>query len=926
MVQKRKLIEVALPLEAISRASQTEKNRKVGKPQNLHHWWSRKPITSARALLLAQLINDPSSEPERFVGAEAIAQERERRHRLLARAVEWDEVSAPSGNLQRELASLLPENITVVDPFVGGGSLVLAAAQFGVNTRSSDLNPVAVLLTKALVEIPSRFVGVGPVSPDVRESKLGRWSAAQGLAADTEAYGDWMRREATDRIGMHYPKSNGRSVLAWVWSRTVTCQNPACAIEMPLASKWWLSKKRGKETFVVPTVVRDGSHPSGKRIKYTVERNPAGPAIDPPMSGKAGAVCVACSATASKDYIKSEGAAGRMGMALMAVVAEGDRTRLYYDANADDALAADVDRPDDVPEYELGHDPRNLWTPPYGLATFADLFTDRQLLAMATLSDLVDEARQRVLADALAAGMPVGATLSEGGRDATAYADAIAVYLALSVSRLADWSNALCSWEATGEVSQHLFTGQSIPMAWDVSEANVLGDGNSGSFSACLRSIVAPLKSSAIGGKHSVEQSDARKSPLAGAVVVTDPPYFDNISYADLSDFFYVWQRRTLANILPSIFGTVLVPKATELVANPYRAGGVEEASNGFMDGFRDVFEEIRTQADSEFPLVVYYASKSVEKNALGGGNSRWATILQAMVDSGWQVVRTWPLRTENASRAVAQGSNSLSTSTVLVLRPRPSTASATDRSGFLAALKGELDAALQDLQAGGVAPVDLPQAAIGPGIEVFSRYSVVREADGTAMSVRSALARINEVLDETLNEQEGDFDDSSRFAIAWYRQHGYGVGKFGDADNLARARNTSVDVMDREGILTSKAGSVQLIRPSDLIWDYDPVADQRTSNWEGLHHLIKVLERDGIAPAGDFLRAAISRPDRAVDPDLVVELAHLVFRIAEDSGWTKDALSFNNLVTSWPEINEVARTSKKSAQTQGAFEFDEDE
>lgn len=924
-MHKRKLIEVALPLEAISSASQAEKNRKVGKPQNLHHWWSRKPITSARALLLAQLIDDPSSDAEAFPNDALVRAERERRLQLIERSVAWNEVMGGASLLNRELAALLPDDAVVVDPFVGGGSLALAAAQFGLDSRSSDLNPVAVLLSKALVEIPSRFAGTAPVNPGiVAEQRIGSWTAATGLAADVEAYAAIMRERATAELGHLYPRVDGYQVLAWVWTRTVRCPNPACGVEMPLASKWWLSKKKGREVFVQPYIVEDNNDPSGRRVKYRVAAAPDEVPSEPPMVGSKGAICVSCGAAAPKDFIKDEGSAGRIGLALTAAVLEGKRRRIFVDPPEGHEELAAVPRSDDGPGQELGFDPRNLWTPAYGLKTFDDLFTSRQLLSLTTLARLVGEVRGEVVNHAVQAGMGLGSGLEAGGTGAQAYGDAVAIYLGLSVSRLADWSNSLCSWEATGEVSQHLFTGQSIPMAWDISEANVLGDGSSGSFAACVKSIVAPLRVSTVKGRHSVTQLEASRASLDGAVIVTDPPYFDNISYADLSDFFYVWQRLALKEVMPDLFGTVLVPKGPELVANPYRAGGVADASKLFVEGFREVFREIYDRANSDYPVVVYYASKSVEKNALGGGNSRWSSILQAIVDAGWQVVRTWPLRTENASRAVAQGNNSLSTSTVMVLRPRPAGAVATDRSGFLNALVLELNDALATLQSGRVAPVDLQQAAIGPGMEVFSRYGAVLEADGTPMPVASALARINDVLDQVMNEQEGEFDPVTRFAIAWFRLQGYSAGDYGDANNVANARDTSVATMERAGILTSRGGLVQLTRPSDLDLNYDVTTDASTGAWEVLHHLIRVLERDGIAPAGDFLRAALNRRDGAVQSDLVLDLSHLLFRIAEGNGWTKEALSFNTLVTSWPEIVEVARSAKKPLAQQGVFDFDE--
>jgi putative DNA methylase len=924
-VQKRTLIEVSVPLETINRASFAEKNRKVGKPQNLQKWWARKPITAARAMLLAQLIIDPASEPGKFSTPEAIEAERARLHALIGKSVEWDEIVRPTSATQNAISRVLPQ-VTIADPFVGGGSIPLAAQQFGIDSYSSDLNPVAVLLCKALVEIPSRFADSQPVAAQNRTNQLVKWRGASGLAVDVEAYGEWMLNEARCRIGANYPTIEGMHVLAWLWARSVECPNPACAIRLPLVSKWWLSKKKGNEAFIVPRIVPDPVEPTRSRFKFLIGHNPDSVPTSGRMSGRTGTECLACGSIVPIAHVRAEGVAGRLKLIPTAIVADGPSGRVYLPPCDEHIKAASVPRPDNVIAGEIAENPRWFSPPLYGMKEFTDLFTDRQLTALTVFSDLVAEARDLVLTDASEAGLPRGESLATGGNGAEAYADAIAVYLSLAVCRLANWSNNQCSWEANGEVSQEMYAGQAMGMAWDVSEANVLGQGNSGSFLACLRNIVGPLRLSRPCGHHRVDQADAREARLDGYVIATDPAYFDNIDYSDLSDFFYVWQRRMLSRILPELSATVLVPKSNELVANPYRSGSPEAASQAFVTGFEQVFNLFRAKVSTDYPVVVYYASKQAEPNALSGSNSRWATILQAMVNAEWQIVRTWPIRTENLSRIVAIGNNSISTSTVLVLRPRPAGAPAADLHGFLIELRRELSNALETFQAAGIAPVDLPQAAIGPGMSVFTRFRAVFDTDGTPMTVQSALARINEVIDQVYSEQEGDFDPTARFAIAWYRQHGYGVGKFGDANNLAQARDTSVDVMDRSGILRSRAGKVQLIKPEDMSADYDVVADLHTSNWEALHHLIKVLEHSGISAAGGFLKTALSRPDGVVDADLMKELAHLLFRIAEGNGWTKDALSFNSLVTSWPEILEAAGADKQPTTAQGSLDFHEED
>jgi putative DNA methylase len=611
----------------------------------------------------------------------------------------------------------------------------------------------------------------------------------------------------------------------------------------------------------------------------------------------------------------------------MAVVAEGSRTRVYVEPTPEHVSAAEIPRPTDAPAGEIPPQAPSFRVQAYGFKEYIDLFTPRQLTALTTFSDLVTEARERVLTDALAAGMPAGESLEAGGTGAAAYADAVGTYLGIITSRLTEYHCSLTTWASNPqmEILRNLFARQAIPMAWDFAEGNMLAQssGTQLRMTEAVSKVIAFLPASRDTG---ASQADAQSNPPSGCLISTDPPYYDNIGYSDLSDFFYVWLRRSLKPIYPDLLSTMLVPKKEELVANPYRHGGTDGAHEFFENGFREVFRRARESALPDFPITVYYAFKQAETTEAGEASTGWETLLEGMIRAGWAVTATWPVRSERGARMISTGTNALASSIVLALRPRPENAPRTDRRQFVAALQAELPGALKELQHGAIAPVDLPQAAIGPGMAVFSRFSAVLEPDGSKMSVRSALSRINEILDQVLNEQEGDFDATSRFAIAWYRQHGYGTGNFGDANNLANARNTTVDAMDRGGILTSRAGKVHLIKPSDLSADYDILADLHTSNWEALHHLVKTLEGEGIGPAGDFLRTALSRPDGAADADLIKELAHLLFRIAESNGWTKDALSFNTLVTSWPEISDAARADTSAASSQSAFDCDEED
>ena len=930
---KRKLIEVALPLEKINAESAREKSIRHGHPSTLHLWWARRPLAAARAVLFAQLVDDPSAHPDRYPTEEAQRARRAELHELLEQLVVWENTTDETllNRARKEIRDSCGGNPPpILDPFAGGGTIPLEAQRLGLEARASDLNPVAVLINKALIEIPPRFRDQPPVFPGLADTRS-TWRGAEGLAADVRAYGEWMREEAEKRIGHLYPKATlpdgtQAPVIAWIWARTVRCPNPGCGIEMPLVRSWWLGKKKGKEAYVVPRVVSDPSDPSGKRVGFEIGHHPGGPAMDGTMSARQGGVCLSCDSIVDKDHIKSEGLAERMGGVLMAVVAEGQRQRIYLPPTKEHIEAASVARPDDVPDQELGFDPRNLWTPAYGLTRFSDLFTNRQLVALTTFSDLVGEAREGVLADATVA--PRDARSSHSDLSVAEYADAVATYLGLVVSRLTDYQSAITTWASNPqmEILRNVFARQAIPMAWDFAEGNPFAT-SSGSLTRMLGAVTEALARTPAAETAWASQLDAIASIAQPALVSTDPPYYDNIGYSDLSDFFYVWLRRSLRTIYPSLLGTMVVPKAEELVANPYRHGGRDGAKAFFEGGFRQVFARAREWALPDFPITVYYAFKQSESDDSGEVSTGWETLLDGMIRSGWTITATWPMRSERTGRMISIDTNALASSIVLALRPRHEDAPTTDRAGFLAALHAELPDALRKLQQGGIAPVDLPQAAIGPGMAVFSRYAKVVESDGHPMTVHSALARINEILDQVLNEQEGDFDPTSRFAIAWYRQHGYTTGQFGDADNLARARNTSVAAMDRDQILISRAGKVALVKPADTDAGYDVAADEHTSAWEVLHHLIRLVQTEGMDPAGQMLAAAAARTHGPVNADLVKELSFLLFSVAEKNGWTADAVAFNTLATSWPDILTSARNLPPTSQpVQAAFTFEEDE
>ena len=930
----RKLIEVALPLDAINEQSAREKSIRKGHPSTLHLWWARRPLATARAVLFSQLVDDPSERYEEFLEAarsagdaepesaaeRAVEAERRRLFALITRMVDWDNIG--DEHLMREVREEIrrstgDEPPAVLDPFAGGGTVPLEAQRLGLEAHASDLNPVAVLINKALIEIPPRFAGRAPVSPGADDGTRS-WPGAHGLAEDVRRYGEWMREEARRRIGHLYPQAelpdgSRATVIAWIWARTVTCPNPACGIETPLVRSWWLGKKKGKEAYIVPTVV-------GDHVEYSIGHDPKlAPTKqeDGTISGRRGGVCIACGATISMDYVKAEGGRGRMSAQLCAIVAEGRRSRVYLPPNEAMASTARVHRPADVPSQSLPDDPRNFWTVAYGLDTFDKLFTARQLTALTTFSDLVGEARERALRDALAGGLEEGDRLEVGGTGAAAYADAVATYLGLAVSRLTDYSSALNTWANNPqmEILRNVFARQALPMAWDFAEGNPFAS-SSGSLSIMVKAVSEAVSRVPSVVTSRVLQADAASRDYRDAVISTDPPYYDNIGYSDLSDFFYVWLRRSLKDIHPSLFSTMLVPKAEELVANPYRHGGKDGARDFFEDGFRTVFANARRGANPDYPMTVYYAFKQSETTADGRTSTGWATILEGMIRSGWTITATWPMRSERGGRMTSVGTNALASSIVLVLRPRPEDAPMTDRRRLMRELRRTLPEAVETLRSGGIAPVDLAQAAIGPGMSVFSRYARVVGPDGTDMSVSEALAHINTVLDEVLSEQEGDLDADTRWCLTWYDAHGFAEGPYGDAETLASARNSSTDALKRSGILTSGGGRVGLIAPRDLPDDYDPRTDDRISHWEVALHLARALDQDGIDKAGRILSGAAQR---GLETDILQSLAYRLYSLAEHRGWSEDGLLFNALGSSWPEIVTAARsvnTTGTDAQT----------
>ncbi len=927
---RRKLIEVALPLAEVNDASAYDKLPGIGAhPKNMHQWWARLPLPTARAVLFASLVDDPSwtagSSEKSILEQDA---ERERLFQILRRLLSKKVSSETFEEARRELVKACAGELPAVfDPFCGGGSIPLEAQRLGFPAIAADLNPVAVLLTQAWIDLPLRFAATAPVNRDARRQmkvQTGGWRGAKGLAHDVQYYGRWIRDQAEKRIGHLYPKASlppelgggQTAVITWLWARTVQCPDPSCRATTPLARSFMLSSKNARQAWVRPIVDR-----SSRRVRFSVEIGSGSPPSG--TVGRKGAQCLFHEPRGPIDlkHVRKQGMERGLGVELMAVVAEGPKGRAYLPPDPSTTPALRVDELAVVEAarsgFLAGSTPERLTGGTcygYGLTSWGKLFTDRQLLALITLSDLVKAAIQRVRADAAAAGLPNDDKCIEaGGVGARAYAEAVGTYLSLALDRMADYNCGLSRWKASGEQQMQLFGRQAIPMVWDFAESNVFGSrgitwGNQVKYVA--DALEATFADGGASGKCA--QRDVAGDPgLATPVVVsTDPPYYGNIGYADLSDFFYCWLRRSLKEAYPQLFSTLLTPKAQELVATPYRFGGDrDKAKEHFESGFKSAFANLRRHLDARFPMTLYYAFKQEEEQEDDAGEDEsdlslttgWETFLEAVTGAGFQITATWPVRASQKWRLVATGTNALASYIVIACRPRSSTAALSTRQELVRELKRDLPDAVRRMQHGSIAPVDLAQASIGPGMAIYTKYAKVVEADGRAMSVRTALQLINQVLGEILAEKEGEFDGETRWCLQWFKQHAMSEGDFGEAELLSKAMDTSIDGLSELGVLRRGKGKVRLLRRDELEQGWNPVTDRRLVLWKATQHLIRALESGGDSAAAELL----SRLGSA--GDLSRELAYILHRVCESQGWTQDALPYNSLVVAWPEISRLA-------------------
>ncbi|MAT52639.1 MAG: hypothetical protein CMK32_15780 [Porticoccaceae bacterium] len=948
----KKLIEVALPLDDINVAAAREKSIRHGHPSTLHLWWARRPLAAARAVLFAQLVNDPGYQRELGFGVnkKEAEKKREKLFQIIRDLVKWENTNneevlnrarAAIWDSWRETCHLNrnhpqaaelfnPEKLPAFhDPFAGGGAIPLEAQRLGLESYASDLNPVAVMINKAMIEIPPKFAGQVPVGPLTELNTSGKdsvrpgqsmnedWSGAKGLAEDVRRYGHWMREQAFKRIGHLYPKveitpemtaerpdlkayqGEELTVIAWLWARTVKSPNPAFSdVDVPLVRSFVLSSKKGKEAWVEPVIegnnyhfeVRMGKQPADA-IAGTVERT--------------GATCIMSQTAMPFKYVRAEGKAGRIGERLMAIVAEGARARVYLSPTEDMIKVARTAQPEWKPEHNLPVNPRDFKTPNYGLNTFGDLFTPRQLVALTTFSDLVQKAREKAIADAKIAGLADdGQGLAHGGTGATAYGDALAVFLAFALDKVVDRGSTITRWDPTPTQSGviNTFSRQAIPMTWDFSESNPLGDA-SGNFVSSTLLVAKVMDKFPCLLSGSITQSDAATQTISqDKVISTDPPYYDNIGYADLSDFFYVWMRRALRNIYPALFGTMAVPKAEELVATPYRHGSKEKAEAFFMDGMTRAIQNLAVQAHPAFPVSIYYAFKQSETKEGSTTSTGWVTFLEAVIQAGFSIDGTWPMRTELANRMIGSGNNALASSIILICRKRETNAESISRRDFQRQLREEMPEALETMIGGEtgqtpIAPVDLAQSAIGPGMAIYSKYEAVLNQDGSRMSVHDALVLINRAITEYLSPDSGSFDADTQFCSSWFEQYGWGNGPFGEADTLSRAKGTSVEGVREAGVLESGGGKVRLLKWADYKADWDPTTDNRTPIWEACHQMIRSLNNQGESAAGELLA---KMPEKG---ESIRQLAYHLYTLCERKKWAEEARAYNELIGSWHAI-----------------------
>lgn len=951
--RRKKLIEVAIPLEIINAASVREKSIRHGHPSTLHLWWARRPLAASRGIIFCQLVDDPSSIPEEFPTIEAQCKERERLFKIIEDLILWENsnnrntIDKAQEEIKKCWERCCKDNIdhpnafeifnpdklpAFHDPFAGGGSIPLEAQRLGLNSYASDINPVATLINKATIEIPQKFSNLPSLNSYFNNERLidNSWAGADGLADDIRYYGKWISKKAEESLNQLFPKikinskviekrpdlaayqEKNLNVICWIWARTVKSPNPSFNTkEVPLISNFIISKKKGNEAYI-EVVLKDDNyyfvvHP-GK--PENIEKASLGTSAGKRASFK----CLFTGDPIPYNYIRNEGRAGRIGKRLIAIVAEGKKKRIYLSPTKEHEDIVKEVTCIEKPDLKLPYNPRDFKTPNYGLESYGDLFTERQLLVHQTFCKLIEKVRFKINEDQKKVFQKENKNLDIFSNK---YAESICVYLSFSVSRLINRHSTVCIWNTIGEKIEQVFAKQAIPMRWDFPEANPLSK-SSGGYEGTLEWIPKVLELFPDADVGVVEQEDAATQKISNQKIIsTDPPYYDNIGYADLSDYFYLWLRKNLKGIYPELFSTISTPKTAEIISDPYRHRTQKDADKFFLSQMTQAMKMIAFQANKCFPITIYYAYKQSEKTSQGNSVSTgWETFLEAVFSSGLELRATWPVRTERPT-GIKSSTNSLASSLVLVCQAKSTDSTYITRKDFIKKVKKKLGAYLKDLNSINIAPVDVAQSMIGPGMEIFSQSKAVLNPDDSHMTVREALIEINNVLDESLTNEEIYLDSDSRFAVTFFESFGYEQRPYGDAEGLAKARNVSVEGIAEAGILNAFGGKVKLLRRDELDKDWDPTSDKRLCIWEATQHLIRKLETEGEVSAASILSNLKRIAGYGDLANNCRALSYRLFNFCEKNNMSEEARSYNSLIIAWPELERIDADQKNESTIQ---------
>ena len=817
----KRLIEVSLPLAKISQQSAREKSIRHGHISTLHIWWARRPLAAMRAAIFAALIPAPDDDAER-----------ERLERLIAAIVDWDQVKAGNSQAIEEARARIRRAFPdrpprLLDPFMGGGATGLEALRLGCETHALELNPVAHLIELCTLVYPQRY-GSGETeeqrrtgdrrSPtaDRRQLTLPGSAPTGGggrtLADDVRHWGRWVLERAREEIGHLYANPTGdETIVGYLWARTVRCPNPACGAEMPLVRQWWLAKTKRRKIALRPRVNREARRITFEVIDVGAQH--AAPDFDPGRgtSSRGHATCLACGQVADVTYIRAEGKAGRMGEMPLAVIYEQEKTGKGYRpfTEQDEELfqkaltllgELDENAPDEPlpPVGTLGFRVQR-----YGLTRWGDLFNARQTLALLTFSRQVRAAHEAMLAE---------------GMDPER-AKAVTTYLSVIVDRLADYNTTLCTWHNTGEKINHTFGRQALPMIWDYTELNPFS-GATGDWSGAMAWITRVIEHAArTSGRPAIaRQGTATRLPWPDGhfdALITDPPYYDAVPYADLSDFFYVWLKRSIGFLHPKVFRTPLTPKSAEIIQEPARHDDDATAKAFYEREMTRAFAEARRVLRPDGVFVVVFAHKST---------AAWETLLNSLLEAGLVVTASWPLHTERPGRLRAHESAALASSIFIVCRAR-----VAGGEGYFDDVREELAATIRErldfFWRQDIRGADFFISAIGPAVSVFGRYRRVYRLDGSEVGVGELLnlvqAMVSEyALDRILNgggTQVGGVDAPTRYYILHRWAYGRGKIPFDDAMRLAMALGADVSaLMGRRGLLKQSGETVRLLGPKE--------------------------------------------------------------------------------------------------------------